>query len=187
MNKVFAAALTLLLTVAGNAHATLSNPYSYTPEDLQTFSLQQDAPGGSAQAFYGIFPDGTFTTIWDRSNTGGTAYIGASGTKDLSAFDGISLNITNSSFAPISAALYVVEDAMIYIGSIIELDDNETGIMKLAFGGPSQSTTMDDQYGFFTAQTTGYMTHAKVPEPATIAMMGLGLIGLGFMARRRNS
>jgi len=39
----------------------------------------------------------------------------------------------------------------------------------------------------FHTRTDGSLEKITIPEPTTVALMGLGLLGLGFSARRRNS
>ena len=43
----------------------------------------------------------------------------------------------------------------------------------------------DFRFGASHLEAWGGTTARAVPEPATLSMLGLGLIGLGFAARRR--
>ncbi len=56
----------------------------------------------------------------------------------------------------------------------------DCGTINLASFGPQDYTKATSNFRFFGTET-------RVPEPATLGLLGLGLAGVGFVRRRRNA
>lgn len=68
--------------------------------------------------------------------------------------------------------------------SNFDLDSDGDGIPNDTQGGFGCTATNQSAF-FFCAKEDGTLRLAAVPEPGTLAIMGLGLVGLGWSARRK--
>ncbi|HWR54771.1 MAG TPA: PEP-CTERM sorting domain-containing protein [Bryobacteraceae bacterium] len=73
-------------------------------------------------------------------------------------------------------------------GGRIQLSGNQGGISQ--WGEVSLDLTAGDTFGFWVSSDDNLygpaeMTVSGVPEPATVAVVGLGLLAIGFLRRKR--
>jgi hypothetical protein len=96
-------------------------------------------------------------------------------------------DITNSNPGPLSATVTAGGDQGFPLGSV--LNPNPTGAQFIIdnFTATGSTETLVAQFGGGAgAQMSGFVLEATtVPEPSTWALMGLGAMGLAFLARRK--
>jgi hypothetical protein len=117
----------------------------------------------------------------------------------VASFPGFEFHLPDHSPGPFVLDKTFVVDVPANSGFAMELQmfaEAECGVNALEFGGASCSVLVDagdtaylGVEGDVVSTTNGYsfpgFQPPAVPEPATIAMFGLGLVGLGFIQRRR--
>jgi hypothetical protein len=155
-------------------------------------SFAAAAPASAAPIVYnisgGMFADGT-------AFTGGFTY--ETSNNSISAFD------VNTNAGVLPAFHYVDANSGAYVGggagpnNFITIADTGTRYFNFSFAsslatGASQSISTSSSYecnncGTFRRVTAGTVSTGAVPEPATWAMMILGMGAVGFAMRRKSN
>jgi len=145
--------------ISGDLADTIFDWHATFPLDIWETSNSGTCDPGAATS-----PAGTVVGTGPNGNDFVSNGVSVSQCDDAFAFGGAS---TNSAFN------YLGEDYIIALGGFYD----NVGALTETFWSPEGS----ENIGFvrFDIQT------APVPEPATLALIGLGLAGLGFSARRR--
>ena len=205
-NLLLTAGFSLGLLASVGAHATPSNPYSFSIDILDTFSEMGDDPTDSAMIVFDV--DGTI----DSSGEAFIAWLETPAEIKLGSFDellvdashdGIELTIHNSSqstgsesvditaylFASYLDDLELIRDE----GDPLVITEESSASLTLDFSQDIDGNRTLNSYGFVVAINENFGsrgTHivvdaTSVPEPSTLAIMGTGLLAMGFVARRK--
>ncbi len=132
------------------------------------------------------YTDGTLVLTFDVEGVEG-------GSVDVtSLFDGsddalfsVSAVDTAGIFKTASGDEFTVGSTLAITDSNFDLDSNNNDALDETRGGFG-CTDANQSAGFFCGVEDGTVRFA-VPEPGTLAIMGLGLLGLGWTARRKNA
>jgi len=146
------------LDATNDGDAVLSGPTDITQSFSGTFSIRSAAGGGGINYLSGSFTDGIF-----GSGTG--------------------LTLTASTVTP-------DEDVLFFVGAgspITSLGLERAISLSFTNVRPFASicnNPADPTLCSFTSNVSGNMS-ANIPEPGSLALLGLGLAGLGFVGRRK--
>jgi len=166
-----------------NVTNTGSSASSGTASTVFTITVNPSALGTTETALFGGSPTMSF-------NSQAYSYSLSAGAGTSTGVLGIDTTSTRS-YTP----YYTADSGLITSGSVFT-DLQGTGVVDLLStthtttdtvnsGGNTSSSQVTD--AGLTAVVVYDYTAAPTPEPSTVAMIGTGLAGLGFMFRRRSS
>ena len=164
--------------------------------DVNSTSYYRSSTDNPYDKFVVNFEQGT-------SSYNGTAQIGYDETVDLSAFSDYELSVANVNENTWDYALYVanIDDSSRnitaqYSSTPVTLKNGTSTILDLDLSSANSTVDLTKAYiGFSVGDTlptgtdhgdwTSESKVAPVPEPATILLMGFGLLGLGIVGRKK--
>ena len=141
------------------------------------FDLTADSIGNA-------FTIGNFVTQHFGGNFCITSLDGCGGTNYLS---GVFTDSTFGAGTSLTLSVSSPPDLLTLTSGVIDVSKlgSPTGF-SLAFAGVSPAVhEHGSTLGAFTAGVSGDVSATAVPEPMSLAMLGAGLVGLGFAKRRR--
>ncbi len=169
-----------VLAVAGQVNATPITYQLVTPADndngatLQSSFLTTDGTLGSGITL------GSILTDWEINFTDSTTN-SLTPTNSSIEYDSLDFNVTSSQIIGISG-----------VSAKLVIRKDSSTFLRIARSTPWSWVIVDDDgnYGANGHYVSGRVfasggTPSPVPEPTTLALFGLGLLGLGIVARRK--
>ena len=183
----------------GKGYALNAGAGSVLSADLYIPSAWRDAANGNVRTdIWGVASDASnavsdypiigFTNyggparlrVWDENLGGGAgAWVDLATAINFDAWTSLAIDFTGTSFD------YFVNNTAVFADNVINGSTEFSAVLMQAynFGDPSllNATPVDYVANWSNSQA------AVVPEPATLALFGIGLIGLGFGRHKRAS
>lgn len=158
------------------AHSTGGSVQFYVDNTLANYSAGA-ALGAAGRTGAASFTGATNGTLWLDMNFAGTADSDYSGLAYQSNFSTASLNGSGSGYLDVVGGSYA---GQIKKGTETDLDGNKRDAFLQSTYSPNSNAPS------WTVTNRGGLDTNVIPEPASLALFGLGLAGLASLRRRKN-
>lgn len=172
--------------VTGNETAGVTTITAVAPSTITT--LNEAASGVSATFSLNATSTGAATNVigdlWQQPYDGSFSILGAGGFNFLSGdFSGVTLGLEGGNTLIFGAAQ--PPGSLIFTSDVPGMPLDFPTAMALSFTNAFPGVTFtNNSFGDFTSNVSGTFSASPVPEPATMLLLGTGLLA-GFRVRRR--